>query len=142
MKKDQIKFFHELRVRYAEVDSQGIVFNAHYLTYFDTAITEYMRNINYDYRTLVSERGLDFHLIKSTVEYLSPIGFDELIEIGVIANKIGRSSLTWALAIFKKGAIECLAKGEIVWVCSRVGSKKSHLLPEDLIQLISEHEKP
>jgi acyl-CoA thioester hydrolase len=80
MKRDQFKFFQELRIRYAEVDSQGIVFNAHYLTYFDTAITEYMRNINYDYHTLVSRRGLDFHLIKSTVEYLKPIGFDEIIE--------------------------------------------------------------
>ena len=103
MKRDQFKFFHDLRVRYAEVDSQGIVFNAHYLTYFDTAITEYIRNINYDYKTLVSRRGLDFHLIKSTVEYLKPIGFDEIIEIGVTTHKIGKSSLTWVLAIFKRG---------------------------------------
>jgi len=142
MNRDHIKFFHELRVRYAEVDSQGVVFNAHYLTYFDTAVTEYMRNIHYDYQALVSERGLDFHLIKSTVEYLHPIGFDELIEIGVTADKIGRSSLTWALAIYKKGAMECLAKGEIIWVCSRIGTKKSHQLPEDFVQLISEYEKP
>jgi len=142
MKRDQFDFFHLLRVRYAEVDSQGIVFNAHYLTYFDTAITEYMRNISYDYHTLVSERGLDFHLIKSTVEYLKPIGFDELIEIGITANRIGKSSLTWGLGIFKKGASECLAKGEIVWVCSQVGTNKSHPLPENLVQLLSECEKP
>jgi len=135
MNRDQFRFFHELRVRYAEVDSQGIVFNAHYLTYFDTAITEYLRKIDYDYHTLVSKRGLDFHLIKSTVEYLRPIGFDELIEIGVIAHKIGKSSLTWVLAVFRKGASECLAKGEIVWVCSKVGTNKSYPLPEDLVNL-------
>lgn len=142
MKRDQFKFFHDLRVRYAEVDSQGIVFNAHYLTYFDTAITEYMRNINYNYQALVSNRGLDFHLVKSTVEYLKPIGFDEIIEIGVTAHKIGKSSLTWALAIFKKGATECVAKGEIVWVCAKVGTKKSHPLPEDFVKLLSGYEKP
>jgi acyl-CoA thioester hydrolase len=142
MKRDQFRFFHDLRVRYAEVDSQGIVFNAHYLTYFDTAITEYMRNINYDYHTLVSRRGLDFHLVKSTVEYLKPIRFDEIIEIGVSAHKIGTSSLTWVLAIFKKGASECAASGEIVWVCSRVGTNKSHPLPEDFVALLSEYEKP
>jgi len=140
MKRDQFKFFYDLRVRYAEVDSQGIVFNAHYLTYFDTSITEYMRNIHYDYQALVSKRGLDFHLVKSTVEYLKPIGFDEIIEIGVTAHKIGKSSLTWVLAIFKKGESECLAKGEIIWVCSRVGTNKSHPLPEDLVKLLSEHE--
>jgi acyl-CoA thioester hydrolase len=142
MKRDQFKFFYDLRVRYAEVDSQGIVFNAHYLTYFDTTITEYMRNINYDYQALVSKRGLDFHLVKSTVEYLKPIGFDEIIEIGVTAHKIGKSSLTWVLAIFKKGESDCLAKGEIVWVCSQVGTNKSHPLPEDLVKLLSAHENP
>jgi acyl-CoA thioester hydrolase len=142
MKRDQFKFFQDLRVRYAEVDSQGIVFNAHYLTYFDTAITEYMRNINYDYHTLVSRRGLDFHLAKSTVEYIKPIGFDEMIEIGVTAYKIGKSSLTWVLAIFKKGASECLAKGEIVWVCSKVGMGNSYPLPEDFVKLLSGYEKP
>jgi acyl-CoA thioester hydrolase len=142
MKRDQFKFFQDLRVRYAEVDSQGIVFNAHYLTYFDTSITEYMRNIQHDYQALVSKRGLDFHLVKSTVEYLKPIGFDEIIEIGVTVHKIGKSSLTWLLAIFKKGESECLAKGEIVWVCSRVGTNKSHPLPEDLVKRFSEHRNP
>jgi acyl-CoA thioester hydrolase len=142
MKRDQFKFFYDLRVRYAEVDSQGIVFNAHYLTYFDTSITEYLRNIHYDYQALVSTRGLDFHLVKSTVEYLRPIGYDEIIEIGVIAHKVGKSSLTWLLAIFRKGESECLAKGEIVWVCSKVGTKRSHPLPEDLAKLLSEHKNP
>jgi acyl-CoA thioester hydrolase len=142
MKRDQFKFFYDLRVRYAEIDSQGIVFNAHYLTYFDTSITEYLRNIHYDYQALVSTRGLDFHLVKSTVEYLRPIGYDEIIEIGVIAHKVGKSSLTWLLAIFRKGESECLAKGEIVWVCSKVGTKRSHPLPEDLAKLLSEHKNP
>jgi acyl-CoA thioester hydrolase len=101
-----------------------------------------MRNINYDYHTLVSRRWLDFHLVKTMVEYLKPIGFDEIIEIGVTAHKIGKSSLTWVLAIFKKGASECLAKGEIVWLCSKVGTNRSHPLPEDLVKLLSGYEKP
>ena len=45
MKKKDFCFTHTFRVRYAEVDAQGIVFNAHYLTYFDCAITEYYRKL-------------------------------------------------------------------------------------------------
>ena len=45
MKKTNFFFTHVLRIRYAEVDAQGIVFNSHYLTYFDCAITEYYRKI-------------------------------------------------------------------------------------------------
>ena len=70
---------------------------------------------------------------------LKPIGFDEIIEIGVIAHKIGKSSLTWGLAIFKKGASECLTKEEIVWVCTQVSTNKSYPLPEDIVELLSEH---
>ena len=49
MKKTNFFFTHILRIRYAEVDAQGIVFNSHYLTYFDCAITEYYRKIKYNY---------------------------------------------------------------------------------------------
>jgi acyl-CoA thioester hydrolase len=137
VKRSDFGFFHELRVRYAEVDSQGIVFNAHYLTYFDTAITEYLRRIGHDYAALVAERGLDFHLVKATVEYLAPVRNDALLDIGVAAGRIGRSSITWQLGIFPAGAAQLLSRGEIVWVCSRVGEHRSHALPQDLVALLA-----
>ena len=40
IRKSDYRFFHRLRVRWAEVDMQKIVFNAHYLMYFDTAIAD------------------------------------------------------------------------------------------------------
>ena len=46
MNRSQFSFYYTFRIRYSEVDAQGIVFNAHYLTFFDTAMTEYLRNIN------------------------------------------------------------------------------------------------
>ncbi len=42
------RFFHPFRVRYSEIDGQRVVYNAHYLTFFDTAIFEYYRAIGYD----------------------------------------------------------------------------------------------
>lgn len=47
--RDEFRFFHRLRVRWAEVDMQKIVFNAHYLMYFDTAITDYWRALAMPY---------------------------------------------------------------------------------------------
>ena len=41
-KREDFRFFHRLRVRWVEVDLQKIVFNAHYLMYFDTAIADYL----------------------------------------------------------------------------------------------------
>ena len=47
--RDDFRFFNRLRVRWAEVDLQKIVFNAHYLMYFDTAITDYWRALALPY---------------------------------------------------------------------------------------------
>ena len=49
MKRQDFRFFHRLRVRWAEVDMQKIVFNAHYLMYFDTAVADYWRALALPY---------------------------------------------------------------------------------------------
>ena len=79
MQKSDLKFSFRFRVRYAEIDAQGIVFNAHYLTYFDTAITEFYRSIGINLSEQdVASLDYDYHLVKSVVEYHAPIHFDEL----------------------------------------------------------------
>jgi len=109
-------FFHPFRVRYSEVDAQGVVFNAHYLTYFDTAITEYFRALGYNQFADAKQSGVDFHVVKSVIEYKAPILFDQEIEVGVRVAKIGNSSVVFAPGIFLKGGDTLLAAGEIVWV--------------------------
>ena len=126
-------YSHALRVRYSEIDAQGVVFNAHYLTFFDVALNEYLRDIGFDYHAMVNREGLDFHLVKSTVEYLAPIRFDEVIDVAVRPGRIGRSSITWELAVFRENENECLSRGEIIWVCARPGTHRSHPLPDSLL---------
>ena len=60
MTRQQFRFVHSLRVRWAEVDKQNIVFNGHYLTYFDVAITEYWRCIGVPYPAIPERWGTDF----------------------------------------------------------------------------------
>ncbi|TQV71216.1 acyl-CoA thioesterase [Exilibacterium tricleocarpae] len=134
--RDSFDFSYALRVRYSEIDAQGVVFNAHYLTYFDTALNEYMRHLDIDYQGMVEKLGVDFHLVKSTVEYLGPIHFDELIDIALRPVRIGRSSITWELAIFRSGESECLTRGEVVWVCAEVGRHQSHPIPAEFVDLL------
>jgi acyl-CoA thioester hydrolase len=116
MTRDQFNFFHPFRVRYSEIDGQGVVFNAHYLTFYDTAITEYFRALGYDQYADAKQTGMDFHVVKSVVEYKSPIRFDAEIEVGARVARIGSSSMTFEMAIFLKGSTELMATGEVVWV--------------------------
>lgn len=140
MSRDDFWFFHPFRVRYSEIDAQAVVFNAHYLTYFDTAITEYFRALGYDYLGEASRTGIDFHTVRSLVEYKAPIRFDEDIEVGVRVAKIGRSSITLALAIFAKNSEDLRATGEIVWVYTDQKTHKTVAVTDALRDMIGSRE--
>lgn len=145
MSRARFWFFHPFRVRYSEIDAQAVVFNAHYLTYFDTAITEYFRALGYDAMGDAKKTGVDFHTVKSLVEYKAPIRFDEEIDVGVRVAKIGRSSITLALAIFGRAADDAAkddlrATGEIVWVYTDQTTHKTVPVTDALRALIAARE--
>ncbi|QOZ27047.1 thioesterase family protein [Bradyrhizobium sp. CCBAU 51753] len=139
--REEFWFHFPFRVRYSEVDAQAVVFNAHYLTYFDTAITEYFRALGYDYLGEVARTGIDFHTVKTVVEYKAPIRFDEDIEVCVRVARIGRSSINLALAIFAKGSDDLRAIGEIIWVATDQKTHKPVAVTDDLRALIASREK-
>ena len=133
MARSVFKFAWSFRVRYSEVDGQRIVFNAHYLTYYDTAITEYFRALPYNYMDQVEQTGEDYHTVRTLVEYQKPIEFDEDIEVLVRTSRLGRSSLTFLLEIHPKGAEDLRATGEVVWVNTDQGTHKSAAVPQELV---------
>lgn len=126
---------HRLRVRYAEIDAQGVVFNAHYLTYFDTAINEVFRNHAIDWLDKVRGSGCDVQLVKSLVEYKSPLHFDELFDVCVRVGRLGKSSISWQLALFGEDH-SLRATGEIVWVYADLSAKTSTPLPDWLRTIV------
>ena len=141
MSREQFNFHYSFRIRYSEVDAQGIVFNAHYLTFFDTAMTEYLRHINYDYVNEVKEKNEDFHTVKTLVEYKAPIYFDQIIDVCLKVKKIGNSSLTFYIEIHPEEEDNCLASGEVIWVNSDQESHKSSPLSDSIKDKINLLEK-
>src|SRR5260221_98557 len=77
------RVFERLRVRWAEVDMQQIVFNGHYLMYFDTAVAGYWRALAIPYHETMAYLGGDFFVRKSTAEYTSSARYDDQIDVGV-----------------------------------------------------------
>lgn len=130
---------HRLRVRWAEVDMQGIVFNGHYLTYFDIAVTEYWRQIGLPYPQATAETGGELYTVKSVVEYASPARYDDEIDLYIRCKRIGRSSLTFALEI-RRGD-DALVSGELVYVHADPKTRKSAPLPPGLLAAIESFER-
>ncbi len=81
--RNDFSFFHCLRVRWSEVDPQGIVFNGNYLTYLDVATTEYYRHLGMSYPADLLRGGGDLFAVKTTLEYLAPARFDDWLDMGV-----------------------------------------------------------
>lgn len=121
---------HRLRVRYSEIDAQGVVFNAHYLTFFDTALNEAFRHLDMDWLAQVETTGCDVQLARSLVEYKSPIRFDEEIDVCARVGRLGNSSITWQMAIFGVNDSRLRATGEVVWVYTDLARNQSQPLAD------------
>jgi acyl-CoA thioester hydrolase len=128
MARADFAFFHPLRVRWAEVDMQAIVFNGHYLTYFDVAFTEYWRATGLPGVMQQAEDGQEMFARKATVEYHAPARFDDMLDIGVRCAALGRSSMRYVLEIYR--GEEFLIAGELVYVYADTTVRKGVALPQ------------
>lgn len=133
--------FTPFRVRYYEADAQGILFNAHYLAYFDTCIIEYMRALPFDWIGEGARANTGLHTVRALVEYAAPIRYDDEIEVGTRIAKLGRSSMTFNFAIFPKGGERVLSTGEVVWVNADQAAHKAAPLPDLLRERVLKKEK-
>ena len=109
-------FVHTLRVRYAEIDGQKVVYNAHYLTYLDLAFTEYFRAIGIQF---VEASAFDTALVKATLEYKRPARLDDLLDIHVSIPRLGNTSFTGRYRVSPHGHAareEAHMEAEIVYV--------------------------
>jgi len=137
MERSSFRYFFPLSVRYNEVDAQGIVFNAHYLTWYDMAVSAYIRAAGWDNRAEVKASGADFHVVRALVEYKVGIGHDEELAIGVRTTRIGNSSIVFQPAIFHANGETLLATGEIIWVWTYQASKRPIPVPDRLRDLLT-----
>ncbi len=126
--KSDFSFFHSLRVRWAEVDLQRVVFNGNYLLYFDVAFTEYWRATGLPQPLELHRTGSELFARKAQIEYHASAGFDDVLDIGVRCAKLGRSSMTFNIAIFRGD--EHLIDGELVYVYADAHAKKSVVIPD------------
>jgi len=133
-------FHYDFRVRYAEVDAQAIVFFGNYMTYFDTAHTEYLRALSFDYKGSVVQHNTDLHIVKVETEYHSPARFDDEIEVYVRTAYIGRSSMRVRFEVYPVGAETLLTSSQFVTVNADRSTMKSAPWSEELMQMICERE--
>ena len=136
--RSEFRFSHSLRVRWVEVDMQKIVFNGHYLMYFDTAIADYWRALGLPYEEAMQQLGGDLYVKKASVEYHGSARFDDRLEVALKCARIGNSSLTFSGAIFRDGAL--LVSCELIYVFADPVAQTSKPVPPALRDLLEKFE--
>ena len=89
--------------RYAEVDQQGVVFNGHYLTWFDEACTAFLDHVGVSYPGLIGS-GHDIQVVHSEIDYLASVRWRDSVWVVVQCDRIGSTSFTLRFTVLRRSA--------------------------------------
>jgi YbgC/YbaW family acyl-CoA thioester hydrolase len=132
----QFRHMHRLQVRWAEVDLQQVVFNAHYLLYFDTALSGFWRALGLPFMQTLQSLGGDFYVKKADLTWHAPARLDDWIDIGIGVARVGRSSLVLETAMYVQDRL--LLSGEMVYVHTDTGLQaRPRAIPAPLRELFA-----
>ena len=104
--------------RYAEIDQQAVVFNAHYLTWFDEAVTGFFDHLGASYPDLM-DSGLDMQVVHTEIDYATPVRWRDTVRVAVVCERVGITSFTIGLSVLRRrdGSDEVVAvRGRNVYV--------------------------
>ena len=130
MTRNEFRLLHRLRVRWVEVDLQKIVFNGHYLMYFDTAMADYWRALAIPYEDTMHQLGGDLYVKKASLEYHASAQYDDRLDVGLRCQRIGNSSIQFVGGIFCGDQL--LITGELLYVYANPNTKTSMPVPQVL----------
>jgi YbgC/YbaW family acyl-CoA thioester hydrolase len=138
MKRQDLRFFHRLRVRWAEVDMQKIVFNAHYLMYLDTAMADYWRALALPYEEAMHQLGGDLYVKKASLEYHGSARYDDVLDVGLKCVRVGNSSMEFQAVIYR--GEDLLISGQLIYVYADPVTQTSRPVPQALRETLLGYE--
>ena len=129
--KNKKTHLNKIKVRYSEVDCQRIVYNSHYLTYFDISLSEMLEDC-FNQDEYIKNTSNDFHTVGVQMNFKSPARLNDQLEIYTGVMKLGNSSMTFIQEIYRAGSDEILNSANITWVNTNQKSMKSATIPDDI----------
>ena len=121
--------FYPLSTRWMDNDMFGHINNVVYYSFFDTAVTHFLIETCC---LRLKNNPIVFYVVHTSCNFITSLSYPEEIEAGIMLKKIGKTSITYGVSVFKKGAISAAAYGEFVHVLVDRNSNKATLIPEDI----------
>jgi len=127
--------------RYAEIDQQGVVFNGHYLTWFDEACTALLDGNGIDYAQLTTT-GVDFQVVHSEIDYLTSVRWRDDVRVDAVCDHIGTTSFAVSFTVSRtvpgdpRGIEQVAVRGRNVYVVVSTDGWAKRELPDALRQAL------
>ena len=125
----------KLRVRYAEIDAQGHVNNAVYLSYFEVGRVEWLRAAGLSYREL-EEQGYGIVVVEVLAHYRRAAFFDDELTLRTELADLSRASMRFEYVVSRDG--ELLVTGHTRHACVDLATGKPIRVPEELLEAACE----
>ena len=122
----------DIKIRYGEVDRQGVVFNAHYLAYLDDVVDSWLREFEGDFESL----GWDLMLKNASLEWHGPAGIGEVLNVQANVSRWGNTSFDISFEVKVGNRLVLTAK--IVYVGVRTGTTETLQVPEKIREYLSD----
>ncbi|MBK0399688.1 acyl-CoA thioesterase [Limibaculum sp. M0105] len=128
-RRDAFAAFRPITTRWSDNDIYGHVNNVRYYSFFDTAVNGH----------LIEAGALDIHdgpviglVVETRCSYFAPLAFPQTVEAGLRVDRLGRSSVSYALGIFREGADDAAAAGAFTHVYVDRETRRPVALPARL----------
>jgi acyl-CoA thioester hydrolase len=133
------EYFMPIVPRYAEIDQQSVVFNGHYLTWFDDALTGYFDHLGVAYPDLMAD-GLDMQLVHTDIDYAAPVRWRDSVRVSVDCEQVGTTSFTISFSVLRtrNGSQEVTAvRGRNIYVIVSTDDWTKRAVPDALRSALS-----
>jgi acyl-CoA thioester hydrolase len=120
----------KLRVRYAEIDAQGHVNNAVYLSYFEVGRVEWLRAAGLSYRELEAQ-GYGIVVVEVLAHYRRAAFFDDELTLRTELADLSRASMRFEYEVSRDG--ELLVTGHTRHACVDLATGRPIRVPEEVL---------
>lgn len=107
-----------LKAGLSDVDHAGLVYYPNIFKFLNVALEGFFaKGVGVDSPTLVLEHRMGFPTVHLETDFKHPIRFGETIEIEIVVEKVGKTSIVFAYSIRNEGVEEVAVRGRKVTVC-------------------------
>jgi acyl-CoA thioester hydrolase len=133
------RFHHPIEIRYGDLDPQGHVNNAKYLTYFEQGRVHYLIQLGLFSK---EQSFMDMGIIIADIHitFKTPARYNDRIQVGVRTSKIGNKSMTVEQCVMNADTGEVLASGTVILVMFDYREHKTIPVPDEWREKISSFE--